>query len=402
MFYTTQAKKEQNFKNRGGKIVDFKDLSSLSKKLKKSNRSVVFTTGSYDLLNPGHCRYLAEAKSQGNVLVVGVSTDDSDRRTRGEGYPFVNEGIRAEMVSFLRTVDYVVNIDEAHPHGILALLRPDVFFTYHKSWENGVRDKQEKYLVESFGGRVLVRDSSSPHFGITDLVDHVADIRVIKILEDYLKGKVKNFYLDPETDLQPADYGEQKPKYEHAFDSNSLIVNFLELSALGQFYRKKSKTVVFVSGSYDLLHVGHARFIEQAGLMADILVVGVPSDRSLRAVKGIGRPVITEHSRVYVLGHLDSVNHVVVFDDYNVRGSLEALKPDIFFTVAEEWNKDYKKSPEHAIVKSYGGEVVTAPRQAPFISASAMIDRMAFKKVREIFKECMDEERYEKMFKGLS
>ena len=391
--FTTQKQKQKNYKDRPNKITDFKDLRSLSKKLKSAKKSVVFTTGSYDLLNPGHCRYLAEAKVHGDVLVVGVSTDESDSRTHGEAYPFVNEKVRAEMVSFLRPTDFVITVDEVYPHGVLALLKPDVFFTYYKSWENGIRDEQEKYLVESGGGRVVIRDASSRHFGANDLVNHVADIRVIRILEDYLKEKVKDFHLDPESDLRPVDYGDQKPKFEGTFDPRSLIVNFSDLAALGEKYRKRDKTVAFVAGSYDLLHVGHARFIEQAGVLADILVVGIPSDKSLRRLKGVGRPVICEHSRALVLGHLDCVNHMVIFDDDTVMNTLEALKPDIFFTVAEEWN-NYKASNEYKLVKSYGGKVVASPRQAPFISASAMIDKMALGKVREIFKECMDEERY--------
>src|SRR3989344_2487540 len=137
--------------------------------------------------------------------------------------------------------------------------------------------------------------------------------------------------------------------------------------------------------------------ILQTDLMGDVLVVAIPSDKSLRQLKGVGRPVISEKSRAYILGHLDPVDYVVVFDDTTVYSALETIKPDIFFTVDESWNKGYKQSKEYKLVKSYGGEVALTERQAPYLSASMLIDRLAQKKVKEIFKECMDEERYIKI-----
>src|SRR5258708_23636911 len=97
-----QKHKIRFYKERSKKLVDFKDLQKLGKKLHEKGKKIVFTTGSYDMLNPGHCRYLAEAKSLGDILVVGVSTDYSDQKVKGPEYPLISEDIRAEMVSFLR------------------------------------------------------------------------------------------------------------------------------------------------------------------------------------------------------------------------------------------------------------------------------------------------------------
>lgn len=393
----SQVKKKKSHKNRYKKTVNFKDLQKLSRRLKKNGKKIVFTTGSYDLLNPGHCRYLAEAKSAGDILVVGVAYDKSDKALKGVGYPLVDEDIRMELLSFLRCVDYVTGTDEDKPHGVLALLQPDTFYTSEGAWKNGQRDSQESYIVKLYGGKVVRRKRHEHYFGTQALVDHIANIRVIQILEDYLSDKVDSFHLDPVKHLSPADFREQKPNGKGAFDANDLVVDFEELENLGEMCRKRRRKIVFVSGSYDLLHVGHARFVEKAGILGDILVVGIPSDKSLRVLKGVGRPVITERSRAYVLGHLDCVNHIVIFDDSSVLSSLEKLKPDIFFTVAEEWNSGYKSSPEYKLVKSYGGDVVVATRQAPGVSASAIIDRMAAKKVQEIFRDCMREEVYKKV-----
>lgn len=346
------------------------------------------------MLNPGHCRYLAEAKSFGDILVVGVSTDDSDKRLRGSLYPLVNSNIRTELVSFLKPVDYVTNVDEDHPHGVLAVLRPDIFFTSETAWDEGMRDSQELFVIQTYGGKLVKRKKHIPYVASRDLVEHVANIRVFQILEKYLKDKPFNIQIDPQKHLKPADYADQKPKFENAFNSNDLFIDYGRLEELGNNLRKKGKKIVFVSGSYDLLHVGHARFIEQAGVLGDILIVGIPSDISLRKLKGLGRPIITERSRAYILGHLDPVDYVTIFDDSSVLGVLEKLKPDVFFTVAEEWNNGYKKSREYKLVKSYGGKVVAMARQAPYLSSSTIIDRMAMIKVKEIFKECMDEEKY--------
>ncbi len=386
---STQAKKLAQHTKRQAKILEFSQLTNFSKKLKKQKKKIVFATGTFDLLNPGQCRYLAEAKSLGDVLVLGVSTDNYELKRRGENYPLTPEQTRVELVSFLKTVDYVITVDDDRAHGVLALLRPDVYFTSERSWTEGRRDNQELYILELYKGKVVKRPVYKPYIGTTALVEHIANIRVLQILEKYLGNHIPGFKLNPDDYFSPADYGHQIPDYKGAFNSNDCILDFADLEKFGEQMRKKGKTVCFVSGSYDLLHVGHARFIEKAGLLADILVVGIPSDKSLRQLKGIGRPVVSQHSRAYVLGHLEPVNKVVIFDEPNVQETLRRLKPDVFFTVAEAWNKGYKSSPEYKIIKSYGGRVETAPRQSPSVSASGLIDRVATNKVNEIFMECM-------------
>src|SRR3989344_9453982 len=133
-----QVKKQKNFNQRSAKLLEIKDLFSLSKKLKAKKKKIVFTIGTFDLLNPGDCRFLAEAKASGDILVVGVSTDQSVRANKGSDYPLVNQEIRAEIVSFLKTVDYVIFADEIAPHAILLLLKPDIFFTSDWDWNAGL------------------------------------------------------------------------------------------------------------------------------------------------------------------------------------------------------------------------------------------------------------------------
>jgi D-glycero-beta-D-manno-heptose 1-phosphate adenylyltransferase len=392
----TQKQKTQTQEQRHKKIVPFRGLRQLSTRLKHKGKKIVFTTGSFDLLSPGHCRYLAEAKSKGDILVVGVSPDDVDSRINGSSaHPMIHKEIRMELVCHLRTVDYVTEAPEDSPHGVLALLEPDIFFTSEGAWEKGHRDEEEIVIVKTYGGEIVKRERHYPYFGTSALVEHIADIRILQTLQKYIRKKLPDFYLDPTVHMKPVDFGDQTPKYKRAFDATKRLVAAADLEELGKQYRKKNKSIVFVSGSYDLLHVGHARFIEQAGSQGDILVVGIPSDDALRMLKGDGRPVITARDRAYVLGHLDYVDHVVIFENVSVMNSLEKLKPNVFFTVKEEWNSGLKKSPEYKCVKKYGGDIATAKRQAPFMSASTIIDKMALKRIKEIFSELVSEKKIE-------
>lgn len=401
-FYTSQKKKLLAQQSRKAKFVDFKDLVKLSNKLKNQKKKIVFTTGTFDLLNPGHCRYLSEARSRGDVLVVGVSPDNSVKQAKGDLYPLINQELRAELISYLKTVDYITFCSEDQPHGVLALLKPDVFFTSVGAWDDDLRDMQEEYLVTSNGGVVVRRNRHSPYFSTVQLVEHIANIRVLQILENYIKKEVKSFQLNPDEHLHPADYSDQIPMYDNAFNPMDRVKSISDIPELVKEFRSRKKSVVFVSGSYDLLHTGHARFIEKAGTLGDILVVGIPSDRSLRSLKGVGRPVISETARAYVLSNLDLVNYVVVFDHTTVLKTLEELRPDVFFTVDESWNSGLEDSPEYKTVIGYGGKVVKAERQSPFLSSSAIINKVAGEKVKEIFSDCMDDKKYASIIKERS
>ncbi len=389
--------KREKYENRYKKLLEFNDLQKLSNKLKEEGKKVVLTIGSFDILNPGHCRYLAEAKAKGDVLVVGISSDASDRRIKGENYPLIPEQIRAELISYLKSVDYVTIIDNDRPQAALIMLQPDVFFTCEHDWEQGLRTQQDQAIIDMYNGKISRQPKYEPYFSVSDLVEHIASIKVLQIIMDYLDGKVTSFSMDPVENLRPADFGEQAPLVEEAFNANESILCPADLLELAENYRAEEKKIVFVSGSYDVLHIGHSRFVEQAALEGDVLVVGIPSDDALRKLKGVGRPVMSENSRAYVLAHLDIVDHVVIFPEVDVLETLKKLQPDVFYTVKESWNSGYKDSPEYKTVTGYGGEVVQGPRQSSHISASTIINKVAQEKVKRIFKECMDEERYEKI-----
>lgn len=398
----TRKDNKKRHRNRHKKLLAFEDLQKLSGKLKKEGKKTVFTIGSFDLLTAGHCRYLADARAQGNVLILGISSNSSDRRLKGQNYPLIPEQLRAELLSYLKVVDYVTIVDNDRPHASLVMLEPDTFFTCVYDWEKGIRSKQDIAVLDKFGGRVFEDPVYKPYYSISQFVGRIAHIRFLQILQFYLTEKMPEISFSADASLDPVDFGVQTPRNLFAFDAGKLILNPEDLPKLSQRYKEEGKKTLLVSGSYDLLHVGHARFIEQASLLADIVIVAIPADRAVRNLKGAGRPVISERSRAYVLAHLDPVDHVVIFPEIDVFETLKKFKPDYFYTVEDSWNDGYKESKEYKFVTSYGGEVVRGPKQSSHISASAIIDKVAQAKVREIFKECMDEERYNKILQERS
>ena len=121
--------------------------------------------------------------------------------------------------------------------------------------------------------------------------------------------------------------------------------------------RAQGRIVALANGVFDLLHVGHVRYLQGARRMADRLVVAVNSDASTRAYKGPGRPIIPEAERVELVAALECVDDVLIFDDPDVRGVLRALKPEVHVK-----GTDYTEQsvPERDEVLSYGGRVAIA------------------------------------------
>ena len=122
-------------------------------------------------------------------------------------------------------------------------------------------------------------------------------------------------------------------------------------------WRSEGKTVALANGVFDLLHVGHVRYLEGARALADVLVVAVNSDASTRAYKGPGRPVIPEAERAELVAALSCTDAVLVFDEPNVRGVIRALHPDVHVK-----GTDYTPDtiPEADEVRAYGGRTAVA------------------------------------------
>lgn len=132
------------------------------------------------------------------------------------------------------------------------------------------------------------------------------------------------------------------------------IISRVDLAALGARLRRERRRIAFANGCFDLLHVGHVRYLEGAEKEGDVLVVGVNSDRSVAALKGAGRPLLPAEARAELVAALEAVDHVVIFDDLTAEGVLRDLNPDVHCK-----GTDYTSAtvPERAVVESLGGVV---------------------------------------------
>ena len=132
------------------------------------------------------------------------------------------------------------------------------------------------------------------------------------------------------------------------------ILNRAELINVVDAVRRSGAKIVFANGCFDVLHVGHIRYLAGARALGDLLVVGVNSDEQVSVQKGVGRPVMPAEERAELIAALDSVDYVTVFDEPTVEQLLLSLKPDIH---AKGTDYTEETVPERAVVLSYGGRV---------------------------------------------
>jgi D-glycero-beta-D-manno-heptose 1-phosphate adenylyltransferase len=133
--------------------------------------------------------------------------------------------------------------------------------------------------------------------------------------------------------------------------SASKIVSLDALLPILEIEKKRGKRVVLANGCFDILHVGHVRYLEGAKREGDILVVGVNADASVCTLKGPGRPVLDESARARLVASLRAVDYVVLFDEPNVQSLLETIRPHVHAK-----GTDYTQDtvPEHAISERLG------------------------------------------------
>jgi D-beta-D-heptose 7-phosphate kinase/D-beta-D-heptose 1-phosphate adenosyltransferase len=122
--------------------------------------------------------------------------------------------------------------------------------------------------------------------------------------------------------------------------------------------KTKGKRIVFTNGCFDLLHIGHIRYLEEARSLGDILVVGVNSDRSVRGLKGPNRPILPEEERAEILSGLECVNYITIFDEPTPLELISSLQPQVLVK-GGDWTKEAAVGKE--VVERLGGEVVILP-----------------------------------------
>jgi len=150
------------------------------------------------------------------------------------------------------------------------------------------------------------------------------------------------------------------------------ILSLAQMLAERDHLRTAGKRLVFTNGVFDLLHVGHVRYLAQARALGDALVVAINSDRSVRELKGADRPVFDEDERAEILAALRHVDYVVVFDDISPRALIGKLLPDVLVK-----GGDYRIDEIHGReeVEAAGGTVIPLPF-VPGASTTSLLDRM--------------------------
>lgn len=136
--------------------------------------------------------------------------------------------------------------------------------------------------------------------------------------------------------------------------------------------RAAGQTLVFTNGVFDILHVGHVRYLEEARALGDVLVVAINSDASVRELKGAGRPLMNENERAEILAALRATSYVTIFDDVSPRTLIAQLLPDVLVK-----GGDYALDQIHGReeVEAAGGRVVSLPF-VEGVSSSEIIERM--------------------------
>jgi D-beta-D-heptose 7-phosphate kinase/D-beta-D-heptose 1-phosphate adenosyltransferase len=173
---------------------------------------------------------------------------------------------------------------------------------------------------------------------------------------------------------------------------NKVIKDYSTLKDLINVLKKLDNRIVITIGSWDLLHIGHVRYLIEAKKKGDVLIVGVDTDRAIKLYKGPFRPVVPEGERAEMLSYQACVDYVAFVDDVKDTGEWEfelinLAKPDVFVAVEDSYPEEQLKE-----IRKYCKEVVVLPRQAEGTSTSRMIQNTVKKQLDRLY-EIMETER---------
>ena len=151
------------------KICSLSNLPNLVKKLKKDNKKIVFANGCFDILHVGHIRYLEQAKSLGDILLVGINDDESESQLKGHGRPIMQEEDRIEIVAALECVNYIVLFSELTVENLLGIIKPAI---HAKGTDYTTETVPERDIVLSYGGQVAITGDRKDH-STTDIISKI-------------------------------------------------------------------------------------------------------------------------------------------------------------------------------------------------------------------------------------
>src|SRR2546426_11720894 len=150
------------------------------------------------------------------------------------------------------------------------------------------------------------------------------------------------------------------------YDTQRKILTRDELAREVKRRQQAGERAVFTNGCFDLLHLGHVRYLQEARDLGDFLILGLNSDSSVRRLKGQGRPLVPEGKRAEILAALSCIDYVTIFPEATASPLVELLQPDIYvkggdYATAQSNTPDFSRLPEAKVVQSYGGEICLSP-----------------------------------------
>jgi D-glycero-beta-D-manno-heptose 1-phosphate adenylyltransferase len=159
-------------------------------------------------------------------------------------------------------------------------------------------------------------------------------------------------------------------------EQNKVVTDYADLAKIIEAHRVLGHRVVCTIGSWDMLHIGHMRYLHRAASEGDILVVGADSDRGIKLYKKTDlRPIIPEHERMEMLAYQDCIDYVTIVDDVNAKGGwkyglIKAIRPDVFVAVMDSYPQQQIKD-----IKKFANKVIQLPRQAEKTSSTKIIEK---------------------------
>lgn len=136
------------------------------------------------------------------------------------------------------------------------------------------------------------------------------------------------------------------------------VIPISQIKAIVEPLKQAGKKIVMTNGCFDILHIGHKRYLEKSKALADVLIVAINADTSVKELKGNDRPINNESDRAELLAALKSVDYVIIFEDLTAVNLLKEIQPD-FYTKGGDYSQDHlEKWPEYQVAKELGIEVV--------------------------------------------
>ncbi|MBI2252402.1 MAG: D-glycero-beta-D-manno-heptose 1-phosphate adenylyltransferase [Armatimonadetes bacterium] len=135
------------------KIKSFLELKSIVQNLKTQNKKIIFTNGCFDILHLGHITYLREAKNLGDILIIGLNSDESIKKIKGNSRPILPQNERAEILAALEMVDFIIIFNEETPENLILEFKPDIQV---KGGDYKKEDLKEAEIVKNYGGKVII------------------------------------------------------------------------------------------------------------------------------------------------------------------------------------------------------------------------------------------------------